>query len=90
MGGLTTPAIIVIVLAGCLAITALGAALFRHYRPLEEEARYSPSYEQGQYMRTVRMRNHGHLKQESLGAARDLESRCTLSLRSLLFAIAYI
>ncbi|KAJ5891518.1 uncharacterized protein N7473_007746 [Penicillium subrubescens] len=77
MGGLTTPAIIVIVLVGCLAITALGAALFRHYRPLEEEARYSASYEQGQYMRTVRMRNYGHLKQESLGPARDLESRYT-------------
>lgn len=83
--GLTTPAIIVIVLVGCLAITALGAALFRHYTPLEEEARYSASYEQGQYMRTVRMRNYGHLKQESLGAARDLESRCMLLLRSLLF-----
>jgi len=75
--GLTTPAIIVIVLVGCLAITALGAALFRHYTPLEEEARYSASYEQGQYMRTVRMRNYGHLKQESLSAARDLESRYT-------------
>ncbi|KAJ5437895.1 uncharacterized protein N7458_008893 [Penicillium daleae] len=73
--GLTTPAIIVIVLVGCLAITALGAALFRHYSPIEEEASYSASYEQGQYMRTVRMRNYGHLKQESLGAVRDLESR---------------
>lgn len=88
--GLTTPAIIVIVLVGCLAITALGAALFRHYTPLEEEARYSASYEQGQYMRTVRMRNYGHLKQESLGAARDLESRCTLSLDSPYSAIGIL
>jgi hypothetical protein len=88
--GLTTPAIIVIVLVGCLAITALGAALFRHYRPLEEEARYSASYEQGQYMRTVRMRNYGHLKQESLGAVKDLESRCMFSLRSLQFPIAFM
>ncbi|KAJ5175076.1 uncharacterized protein N7482_000953 [Penicillium canariense] len=75
--GLTTGAIIVLVLVGCLAVTALGASLFRHYTPIEEEARYSASYEQGKYMRTVRLRNHNHLRQESLNAAKakDLESQ---------------
>ena len=73
--GISTPAIIVIVLAACLAVTALGAALFKHYTPAEDEARYNPTYEQGQYMRQVRARNYGHLKQESMGSRIDLESR---------------
>ncbi|KAJ5287832.1 hypothetical protein N7478_003518 [Penicillium angulare] len=73
---LTRAAIIVIVLVGCLAITALGAALFRHYNPLGDDPRnYDATYEQSTYMRGVRLRNYGHLKRESLGAARDLESR---------------
>ncbi|KAJ5222325.1 uncharacterized protein N7469_008565 [Penicillium citrinum] len=72
--GLTRAAIIVIVLVGCLAVTALGAALFKYYNPGEDEGRYNTSYEQGQYMRTVRMRNYGHLRAESLGHAKDLES----------------
>lgn len=79
---ISTPAIIVIVLVGCLAITALGAALFKHYSPAEEENPYNASYEQGQYMRQVRMRNYGHLKQASL-TSRDIESRCTLSPQPL-------
>lgn len=74
--GLTRAAIIVIVLVGCLAVTALGAALFKYYNPGEDEGRYNTSYEQGQYMRTVRMRNYGHLRAESLGHAKDLESCC--------------
>jgi hypothetical protein len=74
---LSTPAIIVIVLVGCLAITALGAALFKHYGPADEETRYNPTFEQGQYMRQVRARNYGHLKQESMSGRIDLESRCT-------------
>lgn len=74
---LSDSAVIVIVLVGCLAITALAAALFRHYNPKEEEGRrFNTSYEQGQYMRDVRMKNYQHLRQESLGAAKDLESRC--------------
>lgn len=77
---ISTPAVIVIVLVGCLAITALGAALFKHYNPADEENRYSASYEQGQYMRQVRMRNYGHLKQASL-TSRDIESRCMLFQR---------
>lgn len=77
--GLTKSAIIVIVLVGCLAITAMGAALFRRHNPLEETARpHDASHEQHQYMRQVRMINYGHLKRESLGGAKDLESRCTL------------
>ncbi|KAJ5914728.1 hypothetical protein N7504_003611 [Penicillium tannophilum] len=76
--GLTKAAIIVIVLAGCLAITAMGAALFRRHNPLEETARaHEASHEQNTYMRQVRMINYGHLKRESLGSAKDLESRYT-------------
>ncbi|KAJ5701722.1 hypothetical protein N7488_009270 [Penicillium malachiteum] len=75
---LSDSAIIVIVLVACLAVTALAAALFRHRTPVEEEARsINQTHEQSKYMRTVRMMNYGHLKRESLGAARDLESRYT-------------
>ncbi|KAJ5811916.1 hypothetical protein N7474_008217 [Penicillium riverlandense] len=77
MGGLTTPAIIVIVLVGCLGVTALGAALFRQYNPAEVETPYTPQREQFTYMRTVRMRNYAYLKRESEDAAKDLESRFT-------------
>lgn len=79
MAALSNSAIIVIVLIACLAVTALGAAMFRQYNPREDQGRYNTSYEQGQYMRQVRMRNYGHLKQESLSGTRrppDLESRC--------------
>ncbi|KAJ5721290.1 uncharacterized protein N7483_009224 [Penicillium malachiteum] len=75
---LSDSAIIVIVLVGCLAVTALGAALFRHRTPLEEEARsMNQTHEQSKYMRAVRMMNFGHLKRESLSAAKDMESRYT-------------
>ena len=75
--GLSDSAIIVIVLVGCLAITALAAAVFRHYNPKEHEGRpFNASHEQGRYMREVRMKNYQHLRQESLGARKDLESRC--------------
>jgi hypothetical protein len=74
---LTQAAIIVIVLCACLAVTALGAALFKHYNPNEDEGRYNTSYEQGQYMRNVRMRNYGHLRAESISAVKDLESSCS-------------
>ncbi|CAL5873577.1 uncharacterized protein PFLUO_LOCUS7858 [Penicillium psychrofluorescens] len=77
MGGLTTSAIIVIVLVGCLAVTALGATLFRQYNPAEAETPYSPQHEQLRYMQTVRIRNHAYLKRESVDAAKDLESRFT-------------
>ncbi|EPS30516.1 hypothetical protein POX_b02479 [Penicillium oxalicum] len=73
--GLSNSAIIVIVLVACLAVTAMGAALFRHYNPLEDESRYNVSHEQGHYMRTVRMRNFGFLQQESMRGVQDLESR---------------
>lgn len=76
--GLTRAAIIVIVLVACLAVTALGAALFKRYNPDEDEGRYNTSYEQSQYMREVRMRNYGHLHAESAGRPRDLESCCSL------------
>lgn len=79
--GLTRAAIIVIVLVGCLFVTALGAALFRHYNPLEDEARAHISHEQSKYMRLIRMRNNRTLEMEALASmrqARDLESRCTI------------
>lgn len=85
--GLTTPAIIIIVLVGCLAVTALGAALFRHYNPADNEGRYNTPYEQGQYMRQVRMRNYGHLKQASLDT-KDLECRCMFPACVCLIMIA--
>lgn len=74
---LTQAAIIVIVLCACLAVTALGAALFKHYNPNEDEGHYNTSYEQSQYMRNVRMRNYGHLRAESISAVKDLESSCS-------------
>ncbi|KAJ5376649.1 hypothetical protein N7509_013535 [Penicillium cosmopolitanum] len=76
---LTQAAIIVIVLCACLAVTALGAALFKHYNPNEDEGHYNTSYEQSQYMRNVRMRNYGHLRAESISAVKDLESSYTPS-----------
>lgn len=73
---LSDSAVIVIVLVCCLAVTALGAALFRHYNPLGDDSdAYNTSAEQSQYMRAVRLRNFGFLKRESMGAAKDLESR---------------
>ncbi|KAJ5923437.1 hypothetical protein N7454_008682 [Penicillium verhagenii] len=76
--GLTRAAVIVIVLAACLAITAMGAALFRRYNPLGDTGLSGDaSHQQNQYMRAVRLRNYGHLKRESLGAVKDLESRYT-------------
>ncbi|KAJ6095530.1 hypothetical protein N7486_006276 [Penicillium sp. IBT 16267x] len=75
---LSRSAIIVIVLVACLAVTAGCAAMYRGNHPLEEIARSGDaSPEQNQYMRQVRMRNYGHLKRASLGAAKDLESRYT-------------
>lgn len=76
MARVPTPAVIIIVLVACLAVTALGAALFRRYNPSDAESRYTPPHNQGQYMRTVRMRNYTHLKRASL-EAKDIESRCT-------------
>ena len=76
--GISNSAIIVIVLVGCLAVTALGAALYAHRSPSDHDAQaYNGTYEQSQYMRTVRLRNYGHLKRESL-IGKDVESRCTL------------
>lgn len=75
--GLSNSAVIVIVLVCCLAVTCLGAALFRHYNPIGDDSRaFAGNFEQGKYMRTVRLRNFGFLKRESMGAAKDLESRC--------------
>ncbi|KAJ5681984.1 uncharacterized protein N7477_001924 [Penicillium maclennaniae] len=73
---ISNSAIIVIVLVGCLAVTALGAALFIHYNPANE-SRFSPNHEQHQYMRQVRARNYTHLRHESMGGRVDLESRFT-------------
>jgi hypothetical protein len=74
--GISNSAIIVIVLVSCLAVTAIGAALFIRYNPADE-SRFSPNHEQHQYMRQVRARNYSHLRQESLGGRADLESRYT-------------
>lgn len=81
--GLTTPAIIVIVIVACLAAVSLGAALTRQLNPAESyESRFQPSHAQEMYMRSVRMRTLGTFRRESLfsaasrGMGRDLESRC--------------
>ncbi|KAH3541368.1 hypothetical protein KXW19_008860 [Aspergillus fumigatus] len=80
--GLTTPAIIVIVIVACLAAVSLGAALTRQLNPAESyESRFQPSHAQEMYMRSVRMRTLGTFRRESLfsaasrGMGRDLESR---------------
>ncbi|KAH2654871.1 hypothetical protein LV164_000010 [Aspergillus fumigatus] len=80
--GLTTPAIIVIVIVACLAAVSLGAALTRQLNPAESyESRFQPSHAQEMYMRSVRMRTLGAFRRESLfsaasrGMGRDLESR---------------
>ncbi|KAJ5090879.1 hypothetical protein N7532_009563 [Penicillium argentinense] len=74
---LTRAAIIVIVLVACLAVTALGAAIFRHYNPSEDEGRYNFSHEQQQYMRSVRLRNLAALRAEAMAARHELDSRCS-------------
>jgi hypothetical protein len=72
--GLTNSAIIVIVLVACLATTALGASLFKHYKPADGEVPYTPGYEQKLYMAEVRARGFESLRDACWG--RDLESRC--------------
>lgn len=72
--GLSNSAIIVIVLVACLATTALGASLFKHYNPADEETPFSPGYKQKLYMAEVRAREFESLQQSYWG--RDLESRC--------------
>ncbi|KAJ5534467.1 hypothetical protein N7527_000721 [Penicillium freii] len=72
--GLSNAAIIVIVLVACLAATALGASLFKHYRPADGETPFSPGYEQKVYMAQVRARGFESLRHVSWGG-RDLESR---------------
>lgn len=74
--GLSNSAIIVIVLVACLAATALGASLFKHYNPADRETVYSPGYAQKLYMAEVRAREFESLQQAHWG--RDLESRCML------------
>ncbi|KAJ5997213.1 hypothetical protein N7499_006479 [Penicillium canescens] len=76
--GLTHAAIIVIVLVGCLAVTALGASLFKHYNPNPdaEDGRFSAGYEQKLYMAEVRARGFNGLIQ-ACSDPRDLEARYT-------------
>ncbi|KAJ5225518.1 hypothetical protein N7468_006743 [Penicillium chermesinum] len=77
-------AVIVIVLVASLFLTALCAALFRHYNPTGDDCKaYERNLEQSKYMRAVRLRNYGFLKRESMSAAKDLESRCMLRSHSL-------
>lgn len=84
MAGLTNSAIIVIVLVACLAVTALGASLFKHYKPADGETPFSPGYEQKLYMAEVRARGFEDLQQACWG--RDLESRCKLFILSPMIA----
>ncbi|KAJ5804725.1 uncharacterized protein N7518_001028 [Penicillium psychrosexuale] len=72
--GLSNAAIIVIVLVACLGATALGASLFKHYKPADGETPWSPGYEQKVYMAEVRARGFENLRQIYWGE-RDLESR---------------
>ncbi|EAW10403.1 uncharacterized protein ACLA_048750 [Aspergillus clavatus NRRL 1] len=70
--GLTTPAIIVIVIVACLATVSLGAALSRQLYPAHtHEARFQPSHEQAHYMRSVRLKTLGAFHRESM---HDVES----------------
>ena len=73
--GLSNAAIIIIVLVACLGATALGASLFKHYKPADEETPWSPGYEQKVYMAEVRARGFEDLRQIYWGG-QDLESRC--------------
>lgn len=76
--GISTTAVIVIVIVCCLAFVSLGAAITRNWNPPSGDSRYQPRPEQDHYMRTVRMRNYNHLRQASMSAKeKDLESQCT-------------
>ncbi|KAJ5560607.1 hypothetical protein N7513_003006 [Penicillium frequentans] len=79
---LSASALIVIVLVGCLAATALGAGLFMRYHP-DGETSYSPNNEQKQYLRHVREQNYKHLRQESRSGRIDLESQGKPNQKSL-------
>ncbi|KAL4862511.1 hypothetical protein BDV12DRAFT_202960 [Aspergillus spectabilis] len=63
--GLSNGAIIAIVIAACLAVTTIGAALFRQYNPAEPSAIRNFSREQEMYMRSVRLKNIGFNVRES-------------------------
>lgn len=71
---LSASAVILIILLGCLAATALGAGLFMRYHP-DGETNYSPNHEQKQYLRQVREQNYKLLRQESTSGFVDLESQ---------------
>ncbi|KAL4864742.1 hypothetical protein BDV12DRAFT_200821 [Aspergillus spectabilis] len=62
---LSNGAIIAIVIAACLAVTTIGAALFRQYNPAEPSAIQRFSREQEMYMRSVRLKNMGFNVRES-------------------------
>ncbi|RAH64134.1 uncharacterized protein BO66DRAFT_396414 [Aspergillus aculeatinus CBS 121060] len=66
MGTLSRSAIIVIVIIACLAVVALGAALFKTYGGPEKERPYNFSREQESYMRSVRLKNLGFFQRESM------------------------
>lgn len=77
-----TAGVIVIVIVACLAVTSLGAAMWKQVYPTDHSAhRYNYSREQELYMRSVRLKNVGGLRQESRTkepTPRDLESAvCT-------------
>ncbi|OGM42810.1 hypothetical protein ABOM_009025 [Aspergillus bombycis] len=76
--GIPTAAIIVIVIVACLAAVSLGAAMWKQIHPTDYSAhRYNYSRDQELYMRSVRLKNLGGLRQESRTKApppRDLES----------------
>ncbi|KAL5339541.1 hypothetical protein BJX70DRAFT_397741 [Aspergillus crustosus] len=63
---LSNGAIIAIVIAACLAVTTIGAALFRQYNPAEPTGGLRNfSREQEIYMRSVRLKNMGFNVRES-------------------------
>ncbi|KAE8337358.1 hypothetical protein BDV24DRAFT_167357 [Aspergillus arachidicola] len=73
-----TAGVIVIVIVACLAVTSLGAAMWKQVYPTDHSARrYNYSRDQELYMRSVRLKNVGGLRQESRTkepTPRDLES----------------
>ncbi|KAL2870357.1 uncharacterized protein BJX67DRAFT_378335 [Aspergillus lucknowensis] len=73
--GLSSGAVIIIVIVACLAAVSLAAALFRQYQPSDALPSQRFSREQEVYMRSIRLKNMGFNYRESrTPMPRDVES----------------
>ncbi|KAL2864241.1 uncharacterized protein BJX67DRAFT_361625 [Aspergillus lucknowensis] len=73
--GLSSGAVIIIVIIACLAAVSLGASLFRQYHPSDGLPGQRFSREQEMYMRSVRLKNMGfNYHQSKTPMPRDVES----------------